>query len=55
MTALYREGRSGDWYRVQILGHTSDGRPILKEIGKELCGVWIAQPWQIATERRATA
>lgn len=55
MTALYRKGTGGDWYVVQLLGQTSDGRPILREIGRPFCGVWIAEVWQIATERRATA
>lgn len=48
MTDLYRAGMHGDWQVVQILGHMSDGRPILREIGRPFCGVWIAEVWQIA-------
>ena len=38
---------------VQIIGHMSDGGYICREIGRELPGVFIAQPYQMATEWRA--
>ena len=57
MIALYRDDRSIDWTVVEVIGVRASGDVILREIDRQLPGVWLAKQHQVvmgkSDERRA--
>ncbi len=45
--AIYRQNAAADWENVEVIDFDVRGRPILRETGKPLCGVFVASLAQV--------
>lgn len=51
MIALYRDDRSIDWTVVEVIGVHASGDVILRQIDRQLPGVWLAKKHQVVLEK----